>query len=256
MLSEDAIVIDCGSSYLRIGVGGEELPRKVVKMEGGRVIGGAKLKKIAYKSGSAGAQKRIEVDWVGLQQILCAALDELDIDPTRHKFVLTSLSDLNPETNARLREWLHDDIGVPCVAIVTAAAAILTASSRTTGIVLDIGNRTEITAICHGRDVSGAYKFFWYGGFDLTDKMQQLMARAQIDSGDLDLVRTIKEKHCRLRDHSEDESLSTRAEEWEPDELHVMPAHRDIPEGLALAPPHLWDCPVRLLPACSPVHIV
>ena len=86
--------------------------------------------------------------------------------------------------------------------------------------------------------------------------MQQLMARAQIDSGDLDLVRTIKEKHCRLRDHSEDESLSTRAEEWEPDELHVMPAHRDIPEGLALAPPHLWDCPVRLLPACSPVHIV
>lgn len=246
MLSEDVIVIDCGSSYLRIGVGGEELPRKVVKMEGGRIIGGEKLKKIAYKGGSAGAQKRIEVDWFGLQQIFAVALEELEIDPTKHKFVLTSLSDLNPETTTRLREWLHDDIGVPCVAVVSAAAAILTASSRQTGIVLDIGNRTEITAICHGRNVSGAYKFFWFGGFDLTDKMQQLMARAQIDSSDLDLVRKVKESHCRLRDHSEDEGLSTRAEEWDRDELHVMPVHPDIPPDLALAPPHLWDCPVRV----------
>ena len=61
LLSADVIIIDCGSSYLRIGVGGEELPRKVVKMEGGRVIGGAKVRKGAYKGGSAGAAKRIEV---------------------------------------------------------------------------------------------------------------------------------------------------------------------------------------------------
>jgi hypothetical protein len=246
MLSEEVIVVDVGSSYIRIGVGGEELPRKVVKMEGGRVIGGAKVKKGAYKGGSAGAAKRIEIDEDGLARIFDRVFHEMEIDPKNHKFVLTRFSDMNPETTAWIKEWLHEEFEVPCVAVVSTAAAILTASSRRTGIVLDIGNRAEVTAICHGADVSGAYKQFWFGGFDLTDKMQQLLARAQIDTSDLDLVRKIKEEHCRLRDHSEDEDLSTRPEAWDDEELHAMPTHRDIPrEGLALAPPALWDCPVR-----------
>ena len=50
-----------------------------------------------------------------------------------------------------------------CVHVFSAAAAILTASSRQTGIVLDMGNSSSITAICHGADVSGAFYGTFFG---------------------------------------------------------------------------------------------
>ena len=38
-------------------------------MEGGRIIGGAKVRKGAYKAGSAGGAKRIQIDEDGLAQV-------------------------------------------------------------------------------------------------------------------------------------------------------------------------------------------
>ena len=140
-----------------------------------------------------------QIDEEGLAQIFDRVFHEMGIEPKNHKFVLTRFSDGNPETTARMTEWLHEEFDVPCVRVVSGAAAILTASSRQTGIVLDIGNRAEITAICHGADVSGAYFSTFFGGFDLTDRMQQLLRRAHIDTGDMELVRKIKEECCRVR---------------------------------------------------------
>ena len=53
------------------------------------------------------------------------------------------------------------------------------------------------------------------GGFDLTDRMQQLLRRAHIDTGDMELVRKIKEECCRVREADEPEDTSTGTHEFD-----------------------------------------
>ena len=206
--SDEVVVVDCGSSYLRIGFGGEDLPRRVVKMEGGRVVGGGlrgRKKGAAYRAGAASAKSRITIDWDGLARIFDRTFRELSIVPRKHKFVLTKLSDANPESVELLQEWMHDTFDVPCLRVVSSAECILTAAHRETGVVVDIGNRMEVTAICHGYENRAAHFFTFFGGFDLTEKMQKLLATAGINTGDNELVRKIKEEHCRVRESDEDE---------------------------------------------------
>ena len=118
---------------------------------------------------------------------------ELSIVPRKHKFVLTKLSDANPESVELLQEWMHDTFDVPCLRVVSSAECILTAAHRETGVVVDIGNRMEVTAICHGYENRAAHFFTFFGGFDLTEKMQKLLATAGINTGDNELVRKIKD---------------------------------------------------------------
>ena len=94
-----------------------------------------------------------------------------------------------------LQEWMHDTFDVPCLRVVSSAECILTAAHRETGVVVDIGNRMEVTAICHGYENRAAHFFTFFGGFDLTEKMQKLLATAGINTGDSELVRKIKEEH-------------------------------------------------------------
>ena len=65
-----------------------------------------------------------------------------------------------------------------------------------------------MTAICHGSENRAAHFFTFFGGFDLTEKMQKLLATAGINTGDNELVRKIKEEHCRVRESDEDEVSS------------------------------------------------
>jgi hypothetical protein len=230
---EEIIVMDCGSSFLRVGVGGESMPRLVKPMNMLDQSGGS----------TPGVRGGAEIDWEWQTQQWRDAFAELDIDPTEHRMVLTGTASLlTTEGKERIEEIMHEIFGVPFLRIEDASVAILVACHRQTGIVLDMGNQLEIAAIAHGYPEPRAGFVSSFGGFELTKRLRNDMSRYGIETSDMELVRKIKEDCCRARDAAYNAGARVDEEEMCPLTEEIL-AHPDVRESGCTALPAraLWQ---------------
>lgn len=144
------------------------------------------------------------MDWEWQAALWNDAFIELDIDPSKHRMVVTGSANLlTGEGKEKIEDILHYEFKVPALRIETAATAILVGCARQTGIVVDMGNQLEIAAIAHGYPVPRAGFVSTFGGLELTKRLNQELRSWKIETSNMDLVRKIKEECCQTRQADE-----------------------------------------------------
>jgi actin len=213
-----AIVLDNGTGITKCGFAGEDQPRSVFST----VIGIPKYGNIfpeykhytrEYYIGEEAMELKglmklnfpishgIVDDWSAMERIWHYTFyTDLRVDPSEHPVLLTE-APLNPRSNReRMTEIMFETFNVPALYIATQAVLSLYASGRATGCVLDIGDGvSHIVPIYEGFALNHAIQRIDLAGRDVTAYLQRLLRQkgfSLITSGELQIVRDIKEKLC------------------------------------------------------------
>lgn len=206
-----AVVIDNGSGNVKCGYAGDEVPRSVFSAvtshprgspSGPWLVGdealGAKGQVYKYP-----IEHGIVTDWDGLERLWANAYRELSAQPT-DQAVLVTEAPLNPTRNReKMAEILFESFKVPGLHFQIQAVLTMYSAGRTDGLVLDSGDGiTHAVPIYEGHTIPGAVGRLDTAGRDLTEWMMELLSdetdRPFTTSGDREIARTIKEKHCRV----------------------------------------------------------
>jgi len=140
-------------------------------------------------------------DWPAMERIWHYTFyTDLRIDPSEHPVLLTE-APLNPRHNReKMTEIMFETFNVPALYVATQAVLSLYASGRTTGVVLDIGDGVaHIVPIFEGFALSHAIQRIDLAGRDITHYLRRLLQQrghSFSTSGELEIVRDIKEKLC------------------------------------------------------------
>ncbi|EKE42193.1 actin, putative [Entamoeba nuttalli P19] len=211
-IADDAVLVfDCGSSFIKVGVAGEEQPRKVIPtcycvIEDEEYEGGER-KEFGYKAIDENAKliwpldPRNDTDWDGLfdiiQNIYQVELNELD--PSAHAVVMTDLPNMNEVATDKIKSMMFNDLNVPFLKIVNPALMALYAEGKETGLVVEIGNRMQIVPAVDGFVIDSAITKIKGNVSGLTEYMQRLLRSCgyiYTTSQQMELVRAIKENVC------------------------------------------------------------
>lgn len=216
MSEEQAIVIDVGSGYVKVGFAGEPEPMAVFPS----VVGRPRHKGIMVGRGQKDhyvgdeAQSRrgiltlkypteygIVTHWDDWEVILHHALyDVLRIAPAEHPIFLTEVP-LNPPANQeKMTQFLFEAFNAPAMNVGNGAVMALYATGKTTGIVADLGDGVLYTVpIQEGAAIPQAILRLELGGRDLTRYLMQLLSERGYSfttTAEQEIVRDIKEKSC------------------------------------------------------------
>lgn len=122
------------------------------------------------------------------------------IEKEEHPVLITE-SPLNPERNREeMCEIFFEAFGVPSIFVSNPAILSLYALSKTTGIVLDVGEGCiSSVPIYNGYSIQSAIQRYDFGGKDVTDFLNILLRKSGYvfsSSSELEVVKTIKHKTC------------------------------------------------------------
>ncbi|EKE42189.1 actin, putative [Entamoeba nuttalli P19] len=211
-IADDAVLVfDCGSSFIKVGVAGEEQPRKVIPtcyctIEDEDYEGGER-KEFGYKAIDEDEglvwplDPRKDTDWDGLLAIIQNIYEnELDgCDPASHPVVMTELPNMNEVATDKIKSMMFNDLNVPFLKIVNPALMALYAEGKETGVVVEIGNRMQIVPAVDGYVIDSAITKIKGNVSGLTEYMSRLLRACgyiYTTSAQMELVRAIKESVC------------------------------------------------------------
>eukprot|EP00347_Sterkiella_histriomuscorum_P020200 403338712 len=242
-----AIVIDNGSSRLRIGYAGDEVPRLTVPT----LIGRPKMNSVRMgieqkefyccdeavsKKGmlnmTSPIEKGIIKDWDDMERIWQHVLnEELKAQVEEHPVIMTE-APLNPKQyREKLTQLMFETFNVPCLYVSVQAVLSLYSSGRTSGLVLDTGDTISFTVPIHeGYAISHATQKVSLGGRDITKYLSEFVAQQNLNlnmASDVDTLRDIKEKLCYVVSNYEESSQ-------EADQSHALDKTYDLPDGRKL----------------------
>ncbi|KAH3767729.1 actin subfamily protein [Pelomyxa schiedti] len=200
------IVVDTGSSYVKAGVAGEEIPRCLVPSMVGYeddyiFVGPNALHKDKLKV-SCPVDPRSDVDWEGISEIWeHTFLEELGIDPTTHPMLLTELPNMSAKSREDMTDVFFNNLCVPALHIANPAVLSLYSLGLFTGLVVDCGNRLQIVPVIDGHVIEAAVYKLKRGVAGLTEHMARLLTRKgyffnMSSAMQTDQVRKIKESVC------------------------------------------------------------
>jgi len=206
-IEEDSIiVIDNGSSFIKVGVTGEEVPRFVIPTlvyknpETGKFLCGYD----ALNANSANAinplDPRKPVNW-DMITILWKYIfyKELNIDPYDHCVVVSELPFMSTPSKKAMEKIFFDDLCVPGMKIMNSAISSLFASGNTSGLIVSVGNRLQVVPVIDTCPIDSAIYTLKAGFAEVTDYFARLLTSSGIfakTKKDLEEIRHIKEKYC------------------------------------------------------------
>lgn len=125
---------------------------------------------------------------------------ELCVDPKEHPVLLADKPFNTINNREKMISTMFDTFGVPSCFVCDQSLLSLFSVSRTTGIVLDIGDSTtSIVPIIESNSISHAIAKLELGGCDLTRYMNQCLEDIGFlfkTPAEKDIVRDVKEKCC------------------------------------------------------------
>jgi len=215
MSEANAVVIDNGTGMCKAGVAGDDAPRACFSAVVGRprydsMVGGAE--KEFYVGTDANDKKgvlnlkypvahgKID-DWDDMTKIWNHCYyNELRVDPTEQPVHLTE-APMNPRSNReQMMQIFFEEFSVPAFYVSIQAVLSLYSSGRTTGLVYDSGDGvTHIVPVYEAFSLKHAIKRMNLAGRDLTHWMRDILCEAGANlssTGELEIVRDIKEKKC------------------------------------------------------------
>jgi len=206
-------VIDNGSGLIKIGFGGDENPKKLIR----NFIGRAKHTKVMHETGtnqdyfvgdyaeqhrgilklSYPMEHGVVTDWEAMENIWDYCYKQLQVDKEEHPVLLTEAA-LNPtENRLKAAQIFFEKFEAPYFYCVIQAVLGLYASLKTTGTVLDCGDGvTHAVPIYNGYAIMNAVTRMDLAGRDITRYLQLLLRLRGYNmdtSSELEMVRSLKE---------------------------------------------------------------
>lgn len=202
--ADKVVVIDNGSSFIKVGFTGEDAPRSVVPAFVARNEATGK-----YVCGSAAIHMphavnpidpRKPIDWERATVLWKYVLyKELKVDPCDHCVVLSELPTMDVPSQRRMEGVFFDQLCVPGAKVVNSAVTSLFAGGMTTGLVVEIGNRMQVVPVIDTCPINSAVYTQRVGVGDLTERFSRLLLESGIRAStreDMEEVRKLKERCC------------------------------------------------------------
>eukprot|EP00727_Mastigamoeba_balamuthi_P012274 m51a1_g767 putativa actin (883) ;mRNA; r:568235-571326 len=204
-ISSDAIIVlDNGSSFLKIGVAGEDIPRSIIPTFSGYVgqsciIGRPALLKDGLKI-SCPIDPRKDTNWDALADMWDYLItQELRTDPTEHPLLITEVPMMCESARAKMAEILFEEFEIPALNIASPAVLSLYSQGMSTGVAVDCGNRLQIVPVVDGFAIDAATAKSRHGFANLTEHLSRLLTGRGYyfrTAREMELVRKIKEDTC------------------------------------------------------------
>lgn len=213
----DTLVIDFGSSSIKVGYSGDDIPMSVVPSTEGKF--GVGVDCIEASSSSSGNEfsnmnlsssksthpmkRGIVTNWEQMEKLYGTVLK--DVGNEKHMPSILVVESMRTTLQDRLKyaEMLFETFHTPSISFANAATMALFASGRTTGLVAECGaGSTSVVPIFEGLVISYGATTIDFGGQDITASIQNTLA----DKGyklDLNDVRIMKQSLGRIKSFEE-----------------------------------------------------
>lgn len=257
MADPTPLIIDNGSYMTKAGFGGDDGPRGVFQTVIGRprqqgvmvgigqlgsYVGDQAISKRGTLTLSYPIQQGIVANWDDMTKVwLYTFSNVLKMDPQAHPVLLTE-PPLNPKSNReKLTQIMFDIFKVPMMILASQPGLALSASGRSTGVIIDIGDSiTRVVPIYEGNPLPQAMTRFEVAGRNITDFLVKLI----IDRGypittaaDHDTVRDIKEKSAFVSQDFDADMATAQSSS-------VMDKNYELPNGQVITLGNeLFRCP-------------
>ncbi|KPP73753.1 hypothetical protein Z043_107143 [Scleropages formosus] len=211
------VVLDTGSGLMKAGFADQDLPTTVFPT----VIGLPKYEEVMNSNferetyiGREAQNMRgvlalkypmkhgIIHNWDEMEKIWHHTFEQLCVDPENHPVLLTEAA-MNPRENRqRMVELMFEAFAVPYTYVAMQAVLALYAAGRTTGVVFDSGDGVSHSVpVFEGYCLPHAVQRFALAGADVTQQLRKLLQEqgvAMRTSAELEIVREMKERCCRV----------------------------------------------------------
>lgn len=235
-----ALVVDCGGSALRVGVGGEALPRLVMPSVVGQprklqattttaqtAASGSNACELAFRAQALQNRSEYTIkylmyhgvvsSWEMAEQLWGAAFTEMKVETEEHPVLLAEDPLVPCVSREKAAQVFFEHFNVPAYyAASQTALALLASGQRRTGLVVDIGqDKTNVLSVYEGHTLrysSGRHQLMSIGGLALTDYFMQLVGHSFATTRERDLLRgahanmtEVKEQVCFTSLHYDDD---------------------------------------------------
>eukprot|EP00761_Pharyngomonas_kirbyi_P014290 gb/GECH01014320.1/.p1 GENE.gb/GECH01014320.1/~~gb/GECH01014320.1/.p1 ORF type:complete len:382 (+),score=107.41 gb/GECH01014320.1/:1-1146(+) len=248
MDSNTAIVIDNGTSTLKIGFGGEEQPAALVPTYVGVQRGLENNKKGTVYCGKEGLKKIKEnqsldeiitlqqpiqngavKDWAAMEDLWDHCYDVLGVNQQQHPLMMTANAYSAISDRRKMTEMMFETFGVPQFYVAVPGYLSLYASGDNTGIVVESGDGcTNIVPVSDGILIPSQIQQFPVTGRHITDYLLNLLVRERgymfAPAQERKIARRIKHTMCYASDSYADDliGLKKSPQSFEQDlELHT-----------------------------------
>jgi actin len=201
VIPSEVIVVDIGSSTIKVGYANQPVPILAIPTVAGRlldslasqhslirpssstmglgdiVVGKTAMERRSLLQLSFPFQNGSVSDWPAIRNLLLGTLTGLNMDLRRATVVvLESESGKYIDNREHLAKILFDDFKLPFVFFARAASSVLRSERKSSGIVIDIGHTsTTIVAVEDGNVLDGSRVVFPLAGLDITSRLIDLL---------------------------------------------------------------------------------
>ncbi|MEM8962860.1 MAG: actin family protein [Acidobacteriota bacterium] len=186
------VIIDFGSGYIKAGYAENDQPTYLLETED--LVVSVSYVAVGSNVSQVGRLKLSghEDDTSVLWRHILASL--LRVDPAESSVLMLDAPNSDPESRASMAESLFEEVGVQAMHVMNQAEAALFSSGRTTGVVVDCGDRvSHIVPIVEGATIPDAITRIELGGRSIDNYLARLLAMRGMDVSEAD-ARSIKEE--------------------------------------------------------------
>lgn len=182
-------VISPGSAFTRFGLATETLSTAPTLVGKPKVAVSVNSQpKFGDAAEAAGASLRLtmpfvfgQVDKADDARLFLEWVARLKIAPEEHPLVITQRSGLPKASRAFYADLAFNTLNVPSLCIVDESLMALASTGLSTGVVVNIGDSvTTVASIVNGAVVTAKVQVQNFGGRDVTNRLQGLLAQRQI----------------------------------------------------------------------------
>ena len=238
--SNNNIIIDNGSGYVKAGFSNEKEPKVIIPNQ----IGYPKIKDenkdfIEFYCGEEIKAEELKgklnisspivrgdvKNWDDLERIWGHITVKLNIAPEEHNFVLTEPIINIGKNKEKMAQTMFETFNIPGLYIQNVGVLSLYANGLYQGISVDSGDEvTQFVPIFEGYVIPNSVNRIDFGGKDLTEYMVRLLIGKNIPiAKEKEIAKDIKEKACYVAYNFEDEMKS------------VEPFDYELPDGSSIS---------------------
>jgi actin, other eukaryote len=244
-----AIIVDSGSSQMKIGLGGEDAPRSAQPNVAGRTrhpgvnptILGNVLDNFCGDDALANegllqlnrpVQRGLMVDWDAMEASMhYSFLSSLRISCDEHPLLMTEAPDCPRMDREKLTQMMFEVFNVPALCIGNSSVLGLYSTGRTTGLVVDSGaGKTHIGPVWEGYCYQHYLQRVEFAGDDLTGELVKKLRKEGYPfstPSDIRNAEAIKKELCYLAT-SADKELAYCKESRSIERLYALPDGQEI----------------------------